>query len=1253
MKKLIYTSALALVLGASASAKTADELRIYINPGHGGWTANDRPCVIVGHEQYTANGTDTTNFFESNTNLEKGFGVLEQLIKYGFKFDRTLNQTGDNLTTGAARDLSNNLVMSRVKNGPYSGSNTGSQANSEVFDRSLSEICAEVEANNFDMFISIHSNAASEGTTTNYPLFLYRGYDTPVEETGVSLEQQNTSIDMAKACWPYAIGNTQAVWTAYKTGTNIRGDINFYGSSSTGVLGYKGYLGVLKHGTPGFLVEGYFHTYQPARHRAMNWDVCRVEGIAYARGIADYFGVTKTDKGLIYGIVRDIHEKFSHQYYKANPTSDDVYMPINGCTVTLKKDGAVIATKVTDNNYNGAFVFDDLDAGEYTLEFSHPDYKAIDPVAVTVSASADSYPTAFMENVNYVPPIIVYENYPDPVTTDAIRGAEEYVMQQAYVDEPIAELEGKTIRRTILKDNMLYVLALDAENAPTLVVYDFDNKTVVANVSTEGCDGTELNVSDIQLTADGYLLACNKELTQYDASQMEPTDIRRGTFYIYKWAKDETTGLPTGNPEQWLSSQHTGNWYRSLSGDTFAYSGTSDEGMAVFSCETWYGSKALRTMVMPVVSGQKASESFHQPMIPSAGGVFGVDKLGDDYRFVTSPLNDNNYYVVGSGDTPVIECEFMHDNGSDVTAKMNEGVLANATPRASMFKYAGKTYMVAPVTDDSKNTGIKLVDITGGIANAKVVSTVNTTIEEADLTNVSAAGVTIVDKDDNDNVTDANINLYLVRGNKVSKFTTAGAEQPVNRGEWAYGFKLESTGKNTYNAQFSLTGDAHARVELVPVAEGDIVVVADQDYVKGENTCAIDATELSGKYNWQVVVESGAIARVGMVYKDSNPASRGVAIDKNPESPYFGNAYTSDPYSSSKGIYMYTPALEKVNNAPYQSAEFAKGNTASPYRLSVLPSGTVMIADWSDAHAGIWKLDPADPENVANMFAGTCEASGAFRYEGQIIGGGSTGQSTIGTGEDTKLYAFIEDYPTGNAGNQLVRYDIGEKETIDFKPNAEYPTVSGLLINTNVCVEAYDQALLVAQNRSTGNNGTNIPAFMILDHDANILFNSGNLENFDGGTGGVALNADGTMFAAADSEASGKIHIFNITWEPAVSLEEVYSFSFNEASEASNSTNYAYQLQFDPAGNLYVASRAGFRVFSLPNEAPVATTSAKAEQIIEGALEGVESISVEAAENDAPVVYYNLQGVKVASDNLTPGVYVKVQGNVATKVVVK
>ena len=61
-------------------------------------------------------------------------------------------------------------------------------------------------------------------------------------------------------------------------------------------------------------------------------------------------------------------------------------------------------------------------------------------------------------------------------------------------------------------------------------------------------------------------------------------------------------------------------------------------------------------------------------------------------------------------------------------------------------------------------------------------------------------------------------------------------------------------------------------------------------------------------------------------------------------------------------------------------------------------------------------------------------------------------------------------------------------------------------------------------------------------------------------------------------------------------------------------------------------------------------TPALAEDAIQ-ITSGVESVNYDN-EEVAPV-YYNLMGVRVNSDALTPGVYVKVVGKKATKVVVK
>lgn len=441
-----------------------------------------------------------------------------------------------------------------------------------LYNRSLPEIAAEVEYNEFDMFISIHSNAAAEASTTNYHLFMYRG------KNGIQNVSVPGSWEMAEACSKYSFANEHAGWS--QSNVYINGDVDFMGGGkgSTNDLGYYGYLGVMKHGVPGFLVEGYFHTYQPARHRGMNWDVDFEEGAAYARGILDYFELEQTQKGDIYGIVRDEHEKFTHTLYHPSAKTKDVYKPLNGVKVYLQKDGQTISEYTTDNFYNGAYVFFDLDPGTYTVYCEHPDYKTTEPQEITVVPGNCVYPLSWMENKEWITPDDLQFTYPDELDGRSAYGAADtYHFAQQYVDQPIAELAGKTIRRTVTKGDKLYVLALDEANAPTIVVYDLTAKKVLATPSTAGMDGTQLNCSDIQVTADGVLVACNQEKLQYDDSYIQTGDKRRGTLRFYRW-ENTVDGLPQGDPINFISTKNSALWYRTYAGNTFCYYGTLEDG---------------------------------------------------------------------------------------------------------------------------------------------------------------------------------------------------------------------------------------------------------------------------------------------------------------------------------------------------------------------------------------------------------------------------------------------------------------------------------------------------------------------------------------------------------------------------------------------------------------------------------------------------------------------------------------------------
>lgn len=1199
MKKIFLLASAAIMAAGAMQAKTADEVRIYINPGHGSWGPNDRPCATIPYPNLQETGMpDTCGFYESNTDLWKGLKLGSVLEKMGVKHE--------------------NIMYSRVKNGPYPY--VKGAADAEKYNRNLSEICREVDANNMDMFISIHSNAAADGTTTNYPLYLYRGTD------GKGNEGNAGSYAMCEASWPRHYMDEIDPHSYYsRTNMNIRGDISFYGSSyqtTTSKGTFEGYLGVLRHGTPGFLVEGFFHTYQPARHRALNMDYCHMEGVGYARGICDYFGLTQETTGYIMGTVKDLHEKIVNSLYKYAPGTDDQWLPLNGAVVTLKKDGQVVATYTCDQNWNGVFVFEGVAPGNYTLSASCEGYKDIfEEEPITVTANETSYAKLHLENLNYVPEEVVYENYPTPVQPSYLKLADAYKFTQ---DAGTAfELQG-TVKRSIVRGDSTVVLT----DAPAVYLINNKTMTLVKQLSLNGINpvdaenlGSYSSLSDIAFTADGQLVGVNNVRCQYSNSQVDE-GYKRGTVYFYKW---ETLDA---DPTVWFSSQSSANFYRADMGATLAVSGPAKDCEVVTTGVTSGSSRAVRFYVVNVNDNEVVSERFTENTL-SADGTFTLVKQGDDIQLNVSPLNDHRYILNGSLCAPFeFEPAAASNTDSEVTGTFNDEAIGHASKGLAFFKYAKRALMAAPVFNGTNVTALKVYDITDGLQNASLVTTIGTELEAvtsvARKAPVMAAAFTAAGA----SVDGTDMNLYLAGNNTVVKFTTSGVEQPIFRGEYAYDLSYEET-KDTYTVKYKSTGDvATGSLVLSPVDGGEAISLPLTSIVKGDNEVVLNKGDYSGKYNWKVVLDNTSIPTVAQIfnYKPANDGaancSRGLAIDQNPMSDFFQSIYVSNPYGK-KGIYRISPSLEVVNDgAPYLTDEFATGNTASPFRMGVNPNnGYVYIADWSDAHSGIFVMNPAEPASATPFFDGTRESSGLIKNAAGVgIGGSSTSVAFVGEGENTKLISFQEDCPVGNSSNLVSVYNIGNNVTTDQAPVTTLPTVSGKMLNTNVEIVPLEKGMFVSQIRGTGNNTTGVPAFVYTDYEDNILLNSGDIEDLDGSYGaGLAITPDLTTLAVATGYPY--INIYNVEWNDNVpSLKLQYTID-----AYTGSSSIINQIHFDKAGNLFFAdAKNGLIGVTLPKDAQEVATPSK--YIFDASpATGVNDVNVN--KTVAGVKYYNTLGV--------------------------
>ena len=1222
LKNIITSVAMAMGVCFATSAQTSvTDIRIYINPGHGSWSASCRPMSTVKHGEnnaYSDANNDTTNFFESNTNLQKCFGLMEKLIDYGVPFDRTKNQTNSNIhRVGAALDLSQtNIVMSRVKSGAWPAytdyTNHTENPDTDYYNRYLSVISAEAETWNADMFISVHSNAASNNTT-NYLYFAIDGY-------GSDTAKDNLSKEMSRCGWNHSILDRHQAWTHYDY-TMTAADV----AAGKGKIG-KQELGVLRHSIPGYLVEGYFHTYEPGRHRAMNWDVDHMEGVTYARGVADYYGWTKESTGDIYGIVRDLHEKFTHTHYHGRAGTDDVYKPLNDVVVTLKKDGTEVAKYTTDDEYNGAFVFAGVAPGDYTLEFAHAEYKPCEPVAVTVKAAATSYPKAFLESTSYVPPKINYVNYPDSLL------GKDYVLAEAYnvkgeESSLLAEkLAGKTVRRQIIRDNKLYVLALDEANEPYIYLADLKAKTVAEldKAAVVMSANGRMKISDIALTADHVLVAGGVAKVHSSANIANEDSETRGAVNYYKWTTNEETGLPE-TCELWFSTEYSCNYNRGIMGNTFAYTGTIEDGSIITSCYhgTHTSNIAMRIAQIAILDGAKSSESLVETWDDAIESYFFADALSDNYDFqlMVSPRDKKNFVFDGNKISP-LEWALAETGNVPSVLGRNEGIAAKVNG-ANYFKYAGKDIMVAPaINEDGKITGIKAFDITNGLDKAVEIKINGTEIEAAEYTYASAHGELALDIDTSDRenpvVVGAEIELFLVVDGKTYKYTTAGVDQPAVAGVYAYDLVVKNE-ESKVTLMFNLTGKASSvDVILTPVAGGDNITYNLGALEAGANTYEIERAKLAGDYNWSVSVKNAANIGIDKLFEsnawEANAEATitgGIAVDMNPESDGFGNTYVS---TANKGVYIYNAENELQGDAVWtsQAGTLARGTVSN---------GKFYVGNNDATNGGILMLDPANPTAVNTVASGNAIVAVSFK----------------GEGETRDMYA-IGSY-SGASGYQLLKYaGINAADTWTKSPTwVEAADVK--LFGSDQDLIACDGGIIISQYREGSSDYA--PGFFFISYSGTISNYATSLQATLPGCkkSAIALSKDKSLFAIIDNAA--KIQVYDVTWASGVP-------AFSHKVSIPTNEGITLQMAFDYAGNLHCYnSQAGYCVHATPRSEGYVTTPAKKNSILTKVYDpsAIETIEV----NNAPVEYYNLQGVKV--NNPANGIFIKKQGSKATKVV--
>ena len=372
------------------------DIKIYINPGHGGHGSNDRGMTI-----YPFAAGDPEGFWESNSNLHKGLFLDSMLTALGVQTmmsRRTNNDGGGNDVDVLSAWLSSGKITQDQYNYML--------ANGD--DRSLSAIAAEANAYGADFMLSIHSNA---GTPSNYILELYSGKE-PDDPRHYAHTNRNEaeSRNVVNVMAPYLYENTNADWTRQPM---IEGDKTF----AYRIFGWSNGYGVLRNlQIGGTISEGSMHDYTPETYRLMCMGYKRAEAYHFMQTFLTYYLDYTYPTGAIGGQVRDAYQNMVFPAISYHKGTMDALKPLPNAKVELIQNDQVIATTYTDTMYNGCFYFWDVEPGTYKLRATMPNYYPQE-AQVTVTAGHIAYKPFKLNLQRQTPPeVIAYTPHPTNLT---------------------------------------------------------------------------------------------------------------------------------------------------------------------------------------------------------------------------------------------------------------------------------------------------------------------------------------------------------------------------------------------------------------------------------------------------------------------------------------------------------------------------------------------------------------------------------------------------------------------------------------------------------------------------------------------------------------------------------------------------------------------------------------------------------------------------------------------------------------------
>ena len=274
-----------------------------------------------------------------------------------------------------------------------------------------------------------------------------------------------------------------------------------------------------------------------------------------------------------------------------------------------------------------------------------------------------------------------------------------------------------------------------------------------------------------------------------------------------------------------------------------------------------------------------------------------------------------------------------------------------------------------------------------------------------------------------------------------------------------YAYALSSSlsaDETTLTVNYSLNADATEVNVVILNGETAVKTFPCKGITKGAYTIEIPTTDFPKSTNltWKVEVKGNSVTKPtqeSTSYSFWGP--RGLAIDTDPNSEYFGRILVSESYHAVKdlsnyvgsgkgaGIYVFNPDFTTNGNVENGGLDFTRKLTSSgfqPWRIKISDDGRIFVSSCDLNGVAVWEVSK-DLKTWTPVISGTNNATDYNMYdsESNFVAGLNCSMDVIGSGENLKLLLYSTN-KNGIANNQsgyrLDEYALGTATTFTGTP---------------------------------------------------------------------------------------------------------------------------------------------------------------------------------------------------------------------------